>query len=129
MQLYRAKDRALIGQLIIDLLKTSYNARSRALRGKGKPHLAAEIESMLLNWSVLIAQVNGKPKNASEIGRYLGIPRVTAQRKLDELESLGVVIRRGGRYYMAELNVGDEYIDRCLSLIKRASKIIQQKTR
>ena len=48
----------------------------------------------------LLGQAAGKPKNASELGRYVGIPRVTAQRKLDDLEKGGIVVRRGNKYHI-----------------------------
>lgn len=125
MELYRARERALIAQLIIDLLRTAHNGRVRHVGNKSKSYLAGEIENMLLAWAVLLGQVSGKPKNASEIGRSLGIPRVTAQRKLDILSrSGGIIVRRGARYLMAESQAGDdEYIDKCLLLIKHAAQL------
>lgn len=124
MELYRAKERAVIGQLVIDLLRAAHGGRIRLVGNRSKSYLAAEIENMLLGWAVLLGHVNGKPKNASEIGRFLGIPRVTAQRKLDELARDGVIARRGSKYLMTESKAGDdEYIDRCLLLIKHAAQL------
>jgi hypothetical protein len=122
VELYRAKERALIAQLIIDLLKTAHSARLK-LAG-AKPSLASDVESMLLGYAVLIGHVSGKPRNASEIGRALEIPRATAQRKLDELQKNGIIIRRGSKYHLADLNKADDnYIDKCLWLIKHAAQL------
>lgn len=125
VELYRAKERALIGQLIVDLLKAAHIARLRLAGSKAKPYLAGEVENLLLGWAVLLGHASGKPKNASEIGRYLGVPRVTAQRRLDDLEKSGIVVRRGNRYHMsADLKrADDEYIDKCMLLIKRAAQL------
>lgn len=125
VELYRAKERALIGQLIVDLLKAAHVARLRLARGSAKPYLAGEIENMLLGWAVLAGHASGKPKNASEVGRYIGVPRVTAQRRLDELEADGIIVRRGNKYHIsADLKrADDEYVDKCMLLIKRAAQL------
>ena len=128
MSIHRARERALIGRLIIDLLKTIYGAR-RHLGDQTKPYLGGDVEYILLSYAVLIGVVSGRPKNATELGRFVDIPRASAQRKLDELEKNGVISRKSSRYQMgsraqitgASAEV-DDYIDRCLLLIKRAAK-------
>ena len=78
---------------------------------------------MLVSYAVLIGCLGGKPKNASEIARYTGIPRVTAQRKLDDLEKTGGLVRKGNRYHSMPMGMADDdYIDKCLALIRRAAK-------
>lgn len=122
--IHRAEERALIGRLLIDLLKTIHRAR-RALSDKSKRHLAGDVDNILLSYAVLIGAVSGRPRNASELARYTGIPRASAQRKLDCLEKSGVVVRKGSKYHMTGARMGgDEYIDRCLLLIKRASQLM-----
>jgi hypothetical protein len=118
---YRAKERALIARLIIDLLRTVHAGR---LGGKGRPFAANEIETLLLSGAVLLGHAHGSPKNASEIGRIVGVPRATALRKLEDLQERGIVVRRGSKYFMVELKKGeDDYIDKCLALIKRAAQL------
>lgn len=119
VELYRARERALIAQLIIDLVKAVHHSRIGAKRIS-----AGELETLLLAGVVLIGHASGKPKNISEIGRYLGVPRATVQRKLEGLAKRGIVVRRGSKYHMAaDLKKGeDDYIDRCLALIKRAAE-------
>ena len=118
----RAKERALIGRLLIDLLRVIHIARRR-LSDKSKPHLNGDVEYILLSYAVLIGDVSGKPKTAADIGRYIDIPRASAQRKLGDLEKAGVVMRKGGRYHLTGARMGcEEYIDKCLLLIKRAAQ-------
>lgn len=116
MELYRAKERALIAQLTIDLIRTIHHGRF------GAGHInAGDLETLLLSGVVLVGHASGKPKNASEIGRYLGVPRATAQRKLEVLEKKGIIVRRGSKYHMADLKKGDDdYIDKCLAIINHA---------
>jgi Fic family protein len=119
MELYRAKERALIAQVTIELIKTMHHSRIGAKRIN-----AGELEMLLLSGVVLIGHAAGKPKNVSEIVRYLGIPRATAQRKLENLEKRGIIVRRGSKYHMADLTKGnDDYIDKCLTLIKHAAQL------
>jgi CRP-like cAMP-binding protein len=117
----RAKERVLIGRLLIDMLRVIHVAR-RCLSDKSKPHLNGDVEYILLSYAVLIGVCSGKPKTAAEIGRYIDLPRASAQRKLADLEESGIVYRRGSKYHMTGAKVGcDEYIDKCRLLIKRAA--------
>jgi hypothetical protein len=124
--IHRAEERALIGRLLIDLLKTMHSARHHF--GERKAPAASDLDFMLLCFAVLIGVTSGRPKNATEVGRLTNIPRATAQRKLDVLEKHGVVARKGSKYHLAapyliEASAGlDEYIDKCLLLIKRATR-------
>jgi predicted Rossmann fold nucleotide-binding protein DprA/Smf involved in DNA uptake len=119
MDLYRAKERALIAQLIIDLIKTVHSG----LLGR-KGNFAGDAEMLLLSGVVLLSHASGKPKNTSEIARSLGVPRVTALRKLNDLEEMGIIERRGGKYFMLNPKKNpDGYIDKCLLLIRRAAKL------
>lgn len=120
MEPYRAKERALIAQLMIDLIRALYRGRL----GEGEPFSPAGIEKLMLSGAVLLAHVQGKPKNASDLARVLDVPRVTALRRLKDLEKSGIIIRHGSKYYMAELRPGnDAYIDKCLTLIRRAAQL------
>lgn len=129
MAIHRARERALIGRLVIDLLRTVHTARS--LLGEGrKPYLSGDIEYILLSYAVMIGVAGGRPKNATQLARVVDIPRASAQRKLDQLEKAGVVVRKGSVYYLGGLvataagGALDQYIDRCLSLMKRAAESI-----
>lgn len=125
--IYRAKERAIIGRLVIDLLKTIHGGR-RHFGDQQKEHLNGDLDYILLCYAILIGASNGRPKNATEIGRFLDIPRATAQRKLDALEKHGIVARKGSKFHLigAQLTEAsaalDEYIDKCMLLIKRAAQ-------
>jgi hypothetical protein len=117
----RATDRVLIGRLLIDLLRTIHTAR-RPLSDESKRHLNRDVEYILLSYAVLIGAAGGKPKTAAEIARFVDLPRATAQRKLGDLEQNGVVMRRGSKYHLTGNKMGcDQYVDKCLLLIKRAA--------
>ena len=120
MGLYRAEERAGIAQLLIDLVLTIY----RGGRMKSPPcrNLGGEIELILVASVVLTAHVSGKLKTTSEIGRALGIPRVTVRRKLQELVDRDLVERVGTRYCIIDPTDKTElnYIDRAQEVVLRA---------
>lgn len=121
MELYRAKERLALAEAVIGLIKIIQAGR---FKNKGGPYRANGVEAILLSSAVLISHVNGKPKGASGIGRLLGIPRSTAQRKLNELEAKGIVLRRRNVYYICDIRKNeDAYIDKGMSLIRRCAKV------
>lgn len=122
LELYRAKERAVIARLAVDLIKIVHVGR---IAKKGtRVFVAGDVETLLLSCVVLLAHVDGKPKSASAIGRALGIPHTTAQRKLNDLEKRGLVERRRNAYFMCDIKRGeDSYIDRAMLVIRRAAQL------
>jgi hypothetical protein len=83
MELFRAEERAGTAQLMLDLALTIF--RNGGMRSPPNSNLGSEIEPILVASVVLTGHVGGKHKSASDVGRMLNIPRVTARRKLQEL--------------------------------------------
>jgi predicted transcriptional regulator len=50
--------------------------------------------------AVVIGQAESRPMTAHKIAQYVGAPRTTVIRRLDNLVALGAIVRRGTRYYM-----------------------------
>jgi response regulator of citrate/malate metabolism len=83
--------------------------------------LAGEVETLLISAVVIAAHVNGKPKTAAEVGRALGIPRITVRRKLEELVRRKLLKKDRTRYL--GVDSGDyEHIDKAIAIIKRAAQ-------
>lgn len=112
----RLKERAIIAQLVIDLVKTIHEGRM--------PHdsLSGDVEAMLISGQVLIGQASGRPRSAAAIGRSLKIPRATVQRKLARLHDAGMVKENGvaGTWAITEAPRG-EYINKSMALIVNAA--------
>jgi DNA-binding IclR family transcriptional regulator len=51
---------------------------------------------------VAIGDIDGKPFSVAKIAAYMGVPRTTVMRRLDELQSWGVIDRGGRHYYLHE---------------------------
>jgi hypothetical protein len=64
--------------------------------------IASYSDAMHVARAVWIGQLRGKPMNAQQIARLIGMPRTTVLRKLAYLVSKGHVCRDGTRYYVAD---------------------------
>lgn len=103
---------------MISLVKTIHDAKMR----KGKPHISGEVEMLLISGAVLIGHVDGKPKTATDISRFLTIPRPTVLRKLEWLERTGMIARKGRTYITVNHSETDySYVDSALALIRKAA--------
>ena len=117
----RIRERASLARLTIGLVKTVLKGRART-----RP-IGGSVGSLLISGAVLIGQADGKPKTASDIARYLGVPRATAQRKLNSLVRQGEVYRHGGRYCMtADPHAPYAYVDDAVRLIQNAAKALSR---
>lgn len=114
MRLHRAQERALIAQVMLDLISTVHHGRIGS--GKGR-----EADLVLVASVVLLGHVAGRKRTAAEVGRALGMPRVTAWRKLEELCRRGIVVRKGTRYKIVDA-ADFRYVDTSLAIIRRAGE-------
>lgn len=121
MPIPRARERASIAQLTIDLIKIIHDGKFGKLT---TPNISGEVETLLISGAVLIGHVKGKPKTATDISRFLGIPRATVLRKLDRLEQDGMITRKGRKYITLVPDETDfSYVDRALALIRKVATI------
>ncbi len=107
---HRAKDRALLAQTLIDLIKV---LRKRL----GRKH---SIETLVVSAAVIAGHAAGRPRGATEIARAVDLPRATVTRKLGELVRDGLIERQGGKYLMIAHPASHSYIDEALEVIRRA---------
>ena len=107
----RSKERALISQTIIDLVKIVRVGRL------GRVH---SVETLLISAAIVAGDAAGRPRNATEMARQLGFARTTVLRKLAELERAGLAERRGSRYHRKDMPPDTRYIDEALAVLRRA---------
>jgi DNA-binding IclR family transcriptional regulator len=60
------------------------------------------IETFFIAVCVAIGDMDGKPFSVAKIAAYMRVPRTTVIRRLDQLQSWGLIDRRGRRYYLHE---------------------------
>jgi hypothetical protein len=119
--LYRGRERAILSKLVLEIIKIAHGTK-----------LGSTVQSpnmygvFFILADVLIGHEMGKPRTASQVSRNLGIPRVTAQRKLSQLVKAGAVLRHGKTAYVlapsAPGEVSDRHIDRAMAAVRRAAE-------
>jgi len=94
----RHKQSAIVSRLTI--------ACFMAMRsGYGRKHLGAVFEELLVALTIRISDSFGGPSlTASDLSKYLGLPRSNVRRCLDVLISEGVVRKEGPRGYRGDLD-------------------------
>jgi DNA-binding IclR family transcriptional regulator len=60
------------------------------------------LETFFVGLCIAIGDIDGKPFSVAKIAAYMRVPRTTVIRRLDRLQSWGLVDRRGRHYYMNE---------------------------
>jgi predicted DNA-binding transcriptional regulator len=81
--------RASVWRLVIEILKDGHRLRLPGRR------FGPDAEMFLVYGAVIVSYSRGKLARASDIERYLEIPRQTARRHLDHLVDFGLVEREG----------------------------------
>ncbi|MCB1466667.1 MAG: hypothetical protein KDK08_05890 [Rhizobiaceae bacterium] len=86
-----AQERRVITALILDLI-----AISNALNAEdGMMH----VDLYVIGCAVLMGQLENRPMNARKISHYVGAPRSTVIRKLQQLMESGVVVKAEGNTF------------------------------
>jgi DNA-binding transcriptional ArsR family regulator len=84
----------ILMRLIIDLSREAYASRN------DDDYFGANWERALLMMAVAIGQMEGRPMSASKIAQYIGVPRATASRKLDELSAMGLLSKNDQKQFV-----------------------------
>lgn len=92
MPLPYGRERAQIARLFLNLTRTSRNAIAPEMT------LYEWGEYVAIGCQVLIGHAQNRPLTASQIARFLEMPRPTVLRRLKILLELGIVARIGTRY-------------------------------
>ncbi|WP_130214492.1 helix-turn-helix domain-containing protein [Bradyrhizobium genosp. SA-3] len=80
---------------------------------------------LMVGAAVVVGHAEARPMNATKISLYVNLPRSTVQRKLDQLQQLGVIVRRGNAYCLSPSRAGNippEYVKRSARIITEAAK-------
>ena len=57
---------------------------------------------LLIGSAIMVGHAENRPMNATKISHYVGLPRSTVIRKLNEFTKTGVVARHGNVYLLSE---------------------------
>ncbi len=83
---------------MIDIMRSVHGAYAPATEPFG-----TRLETFFIGLCVALGDIDGKPFSVAKIAAYMRVPRTTVIRRLNRLQSWGLVARRG-RYYYANEN-------------------------
>ena len=77
-------------RLMIDLMRTVHGAYAPVSEPFG-----TRLETFFIGLCVAVGDIEGKPFSVAKIAAYMRVPRTTVIRRLNRLQSWGLVDRRG----------------------------------
>ena len=80
---------------MIDMMRTAHGAYAPASEPFG-----TRLETFFIGLCVALGHMDGKPFSVAKIAAYMRVPRSAVIRRLDRLQSWGLIYRQGRRYYM-----------------------------
>jgi hypothetical protein len=94
---------------MLDIMRTVHGAYAPASEPFG-----ARLETFFIGLCVAIGDMDGKPFSVAKIASYMRVPRTTVIRRLAQLQSWGLIDRRGRHYHLHEktLNSHDKALSR-----------------
>lgn len=91
-------ERLLIARFVISLLQDLHTSLFPSRSGS----VGRDVDAVLVACCVTIGHAENRPMNASKVAHVLGMPRMTAARRLGELTEAGAITRRGRDYFVSE---------------------------
>src|SRR6516225_2313673 len=92
-----ARQRLVLCRLMVDIMRTLHGAYAPVSEPFG-----TRLETFFIGLCVAIGDMDGKPFSVAKIASYMRVPRTTVIRRLNQLQSWGLIDRRGRRYYLHE---------------------------
>jgi DNA-binding IclR family transcriptional regulator len=82
---------------MIDIMRNLHGAYAP----KTEP-FGSRLETFFIGLCVALGQFDQRPFSVAKIAAFMNVPRTTVIRRLDQLQSWGLVHRQGHKYYMDE---------------------------
>ena len=96
-QIKKGPQRLVLCRLMIDIMRTVHGAYAPVSEPFG-----ARLETFFIGLCVAIGDIEGKPFSVAKIAAYMRVPRTTVIRRLAQLQSWGLLDRRGRHYHVRE---------------------------
>ncbi len=77
----------------------------RSLHGAYAPKsepFGSRLETFFVGLCIALGQFEERPFSVAKIAAYMGVPRTTVIRRLERLQTWGLIHRQGRRYYIDE---------------------------
>lgn len=82
---HRHKERAVLARLVVEMMRTLLTAQT--------PRGTERMDNAVIIAAVTLASIQGRPLRPKKLADYIGIPRTSLLRRLDELAEVGWVTR------------------------------------
>ena len=92
-----ARQRLVLCRLMINIMRIVHGAYAPVNEPFG-----TRLETFFIGLCVTLGDIEGKPFSVAKIAAYMRVPRTTVIRRLDQLQSWGLIARQGRHYYMRE---------------------------
>jgi predicted transcriptional regulator len=82
---------------------------------------------LLIGSAIMVGHAENRPMNATKISHYVGLPRSTVIRKLNEFSRTGVVARYGNVYLLSEERARNQtkYVTEAMRIFGVAEKSLK----
>jgi biotin operon repressor len=123
-QIEQGRQRLVLCRLMIDMMRTVHGAYAPITEPFG-----TRLETFFIGLCVAVGDIDGKPFSVAKIAAYMRVPRTTVIRRLDRLQSWGLIDRRGRYYYLHEKTLNSLIGMRSYQQVRRLlSKATEQLT-
>src|SRR5215831_1996374 len=110
----KSRQRLVLCRLMIDLMRTVHGAYAPA-----NEQFGTRLETFFIGLCVAIGDIDGKPFSVAKIAAYMRVPRTTVIRRLDQLQSWGLIDRQGRHYYLHETTLSSANGMRAYQQVRR----------
>jgi DNA-binding IclR family transcriptional regulator len=108
---------------MIDVMRTMHGAYAPA----GEP-FGTRLETFFIGLCAL-GDIDGRPFSVAKIAAYMRVPRTTVMRRLERLQSWGVINRQGRHYHLHEKTLNSLMGMRSYQQVRHAlSKAVEELT-
>ena len=108
-------------------LAKAYIALTRVMVDSVFGEKAADHSLLLIGTAIMIGHAENRPLNATKIAHYIGMPRSTVIRKLNEFLRAGVIARQGNVYLLSEERAHNQtkYVTEAMRIFRTAEKSLK----
>jgi CRP-like cAMP-binding protein len=84
----------------------------------------ADHSLLLIGSAIMVGHAENKPMSATKIAQYIGLPRSTVIRKLNEFQRAGVISRHGNVYLLSKQRAQNQsrYVSEAMRIFRTAEK-------
>jgi hypothetical protein len=87
----------------------------------------ANYSLLLIGSAIMVGHAENRPMNATKIANYVGLPRSTVIRKLNEFLRVGAIARQGNVYLLSEERAHNQtkYVAQAMRIFRAAEKSLK----